>query len=214
MALRELTSWYVTLEIQFIKISKKKVSKKSEKISKKNLKSWNFWEMLIKILLAVICSVFSCTAWSKRELTEYEKLQIMARDYHFDYIQMVGYEERRPKINPRQKKRKRSGTGTRNDLERMLKRQLRHHQHISHHHRSHQQHNHHRHHNRKVTVDWTRRYKWRFRTARTTSESDQRWNWWPASAADRPCRMAHARCLKWPMMCFNIPNGCITGYSQ
>ena len=31
MALRELTSWYVTLEIQFIKISKKKVSKKSEK---------------------------------------------------------------------------------------------------------------------------------------------------------------------------------------
>ena len=150
MALRELTSWYVTLEIQFIKISKKK------------LKNWNFRKMLIKILLAVICSVFSCTAWSKRELTEYEKLQIMARDYHFDYIQMVGYEERRPKINPRQKKRKRSGTGTRNDLERMLKRQLRHHHHNSHHHNSHQQHshqhhNHHRHHNRKVTVDWTRR---------------------------------------------------------
>ena len=137
--------------------------------------------MLIKILLAVICSVWSCTAWSKRELTEYEKLQIMARDYHFDYIQMVGYEERRPKINPRQKKRKRSGTGSRNDLERMLKRQLRHHQHHSHHH--------HRHHNRKVTVDWTRRFIQGFLTARNISKSGQRLNWWSASAADGPCEM-------------------------
>jgi len=152
MASLELTSWFVTLEIQFIKIfkrqnSQKEIFKKKLEVLTENLQ---ISKMMIKILLAVICSVWSCTAWSKRELTEYEKLQIMARDYHFDYIQMVGYEERRPKINPRQKKRKRSGTGSRNDLERMLKRQLRHHQHHSHHH--------HRHHNRKVTVDWTRRY--------------------------------------------------------
>ena len=113
--------------------------------------------MSIKILLVLICSVWSCTAWSKRELTEYEKLQIMARDYHFDYIQMVGYEERRPKINPRQKKRKRSGIGSRTDLERMLKRQLRHHQH-----HSHQRQNHHHHHNRKVPVNWAKTYSKRF----------------------------------------------------
>ena len=69
--------------------------------------------------------------WTKRELSEYDKMQIMARDYHFEYIQMVGYEERRPKINPRHKKRKRS------DLESLLKRQLRHHQH-NHRHRHHQ----------------------------------------------------------------------------
>ena len=94
--------------------------------------------MLIKFLLAVICGVLSCTAWSKRELTQYEKLQIMARDYHFEYIQMVGYEERRPKINPRHK-RKRSGLES---LDRMLKRQLRHHHQQDHqnnvHDRSHQ----------------------------------------------------------------------------
>ena len=137
-------------DLSLWKFSSLKFSKnKSEKKSQNNQKFWRkIPKMLIKILLAVICSVWSCTAWSKRELTEYEKLQIMARDYHFDYIQMVGYEERRPKINPRQKKRKRSGAGSRNDLERMLKRQLRHHQHHTHHH--------HRHHNRKVTVDWTR----------------------------------------------------------
>ena len=165
--------------------------------------------MLIKILLAVICSVFSCTAWSKRELTEYEKLQIMARDYHFDYIQMVGYEERRPKINPRQKKRKRSGTGTRNELERMLKRQLRNHHHHSHQHHSHQHHNHHRHHNRKVTVDWTRRYNWRFWTARTSSESEKRWNWWPASAADSPCEMSKVTNDMFQYATNKCTNGCI-----
>ena len=34
MALRELTSWYVTLEIQFIKISKKSIQKIQKKLKK------------------------------------------------------------------------------------------------------------------------------------------------------------------------------------
>ena len=40
MALRELTSWYVTLEIQFIKIFKKKIWKNFQKIWKKILKKF------------------------------------------------------------------------------------------------------------------------------------------------------------------------------
>ena len=77
--------------------------------------------MKLLLLLVLVVGIDACTNWSRRELTDYEKMQIMARDYHFEYIQKVGYEERKPKIN-RKTKRKRF------DLDRLDRqlRQLRH----------------------------------------------------------------------------------------
>lgn len=43
--------------------------------------------------MMILTLVLSCTSWSRRELTEYEKMQIFARDNHFEFIQRVGYEE-------------------------------------------------------------------------------------------------------------------------
>ena len=45
------------------------------------------------LLMMILTLVLSCTSWSNRELTEYEKMQIFARDNHFEFIQRVGYEE-------------------------------------------------------------------------------------------------------------------------
>jgi len=47
------------------------------------------------VLLMTLPLVLSCTSWSRRELTEYEKMQIFARDNHFEFIQRVEYEERK-----------------------------------------------------------------------------------------------------------------------
>ena len=47
------------------------------------------------VLLMTLSLVLSCTSWSRRELTEYEKMQIYARDNHFEFIQRVEYEERK-----------------------------------------------------------------------------------------------------------------------
>ena len=43
--------------------------------------------------MMILTLVLSCTSWSNRELTEYEKMQIFARDNHFEFIQRVGFEE-------------------------------------------------------------------------------------------------------------------------
>ena len=78
-------------------------------------------KLLLIFMTCLVGCITGCTNWSSRELTDYEKMQIMARDYHFEYIQKVGYEERKPKIN-RKTKRKRY------DLDRLDRqlRQLRH----------------------------------------------------------------------------------------
>ena len=47
----------------------------------------------IFLVILILALVSGCTSWSKRELTEYEKMQIFARDHHFQFIQRVGYEE-------------------------------------------------------------------------------------------------------------------------
>ena len=47
------------------------------------------------LLMMILSVVSSCNSWPKRELTEYEKMQIFARDNHFEFIQRVGYEERK-----------------------------------------------------------------------------------------------------------------------
>ena len=57
--------------------------------------------------MMILPLVPSCNGWPKRELTEYEKMQIFARDNHFEFIQRVGYEERKIAIK-KFKKRERT----------------------------------------------------------------------------------------------------------
>ena len=57
--------------------------------------------------MMIFSLVLSCNGWPKRELTEYEKMQIFARDNHFEFIQRVGYEERKIAIK-KLKKRERT----------------------------------------------------------------------------------------------------------
>ena len=61
----------------------------------------NYWNTIIsfQLLEKMLSFVDSCTSWAKRELTEYEKMQIFARDNHFEFIQRVEYEERKIAIN-------------------------------------------------------------------------------------------------------------------
>ena len=91
--------------VQLSIITKPKYGPKSLVV---NSNYWNtiiffsYWKkMLQKIFIVVIITSFvdSCTSWAKRELTEYEKMQIFARDNHFEFIQRVEYEERKIAIN-------------------------------------------------------------------------------------------------------------------